>query len=61
MVKTLLDKVGELHLNGGAIDETTHATYLQAKARYQNNAEDTYSDCDCIDCGDCDCSDCVLY
>lgn len=60
MVKNLLEKVGELNLNGGSVKDEQYITYLQQKRGYQNDLSGSYTDCDCIDCGDCDCDDCPV-
>jgi hypothetical protein len=59
MVKTLLEKVGGLNLNGGPISKEQYATYIQNKMGYQEN-QSLHADYDCIDCGDCDCDDCPV-
>lgn len=60
MGKTLLEKVGELSLNGGPIDEGKYTDLLQQQG-YKTISGDNYaSNCDCIDCGDCDCDDCPV-
>lgn len=57
MVKTLLDKAKEFNLNGGAIIKEQYNSFLHGSMR-----NDSYIDCDCVDCGDCDCDDCpVIY
>ena len=60
MAKTLLEKAGELNLNGGFVEQEQFATYLQKKIGYQNDPRGYHTDCDCIDCGDCDCDDCPV-
>jgi len=63
MVETLLDKVGGMNFRGGQIPEDVYIT-LQGKTKPQktgyNLMSNSYSDCDCIDCGDCDCNDCPV-